>query len=105
MSSFVEGQTVTRTVDGNKFTITSSGNIVTINGFPVTPADWEQVLSGKSAVLTSQRGKVLLSSQGTDVLFNGKSMTNGKEISTLVSFGSTLMSDGKGKGRFTHMFV
>ena len=90
MSSIADGQTVTRTVDGNVFTITSSGNIVYINGFPVTVDQWNQVLQGKEVKLSFQGKEAILSSVGSNVMFNGISMTNGANISNQVSFaGST----------------
>ena len=88
LSSLAEGQTVTRTVDGNVFTLTSSGNIVYINGFPVTVDQWNQVLQGKDVKLSFQGKEAILSSVGSNVMFNGISITNGSTISTQTSLGS-----------------
>ena len=85
MSSLTEGQTVTRTVDGNVFTISSYGNIAYINGFPVTMDEWNQALSGKKVILTFLGKKASLTSIGSNVFFNGRSMTEGSNISTQVS--------------------
>ena len=92
-SSIADGQTVTRTVDGNVFTITSSGNIVYINGFPVTVDQWNQVLQGKEVKLSFQGKEAILSSVGSNVMFNGISITNGGNISNQSSFSSTSNSN------------
>ena len=89
MSSIAEGQTVTRSVDGHVFTITSSGNIVYINGFPVTVDQWNQAVKGKEVKLSFQGKQAILSSVGSNIMFNGNSMTTGKTISNQVTFGST----------------
>ena len=88
MSNLAKGQTVTRTVDGNVFTLTSSGNIGFINGFPVTKDEWDQALTGKKVTLTSFGEKAVLSSVGTNIMFNGKSLTKGNTISTQISYSS-----------------
>ena len=98
MSSLVEGQTITRTVDGNVFSITSSGNIAYINGFPVTIDEWNQALKGNTVTLTFHGRKASLTSRGSNVLFNGKSLTEGHNISTQVSFGTSSTSNTKWKG-------
>ena len=84
MSSLIEGQTISRTVDGNIFTITSSGNIVYINGFPVTVDQWNQVLQGKEVKLSFQGKQAILSSVGSNVMFNGHSITMGSNISNQI---------------------
>ena len=89
MSSMVDGQTVTRIVDGNVFTILFSGNVVYINGFPVTADQWNQALNGLEVKLSFQGKQATLSSIGSNVMFNGKSMTNGSTMSSHSSFGST----------------
>ena len=88
MSSIAEGQTIMRTVDGNIFRITSSGNIVYINGFPVTVDQWNQVLQGKEVQLLFQGKEAILSAIGSNVMFNGISITNGSNISNQVSSSS-----------------
>lgn len=88
MSNLAKGQTVTRTVDGNVFTLTSSGNIGFINGFPVTKDEWDQALTGKKVTLTSFGEKAVLSSVGTNIMFNGKSLTKGNTISIQISYSS-----------------
>ena len=92
MSSLANGQTIRRTVDGNEFTITSSGNIVYINGFPVTVDQWNQVLQGKEVKLSFQGKEAILSSVGSNVMFNGISMTNGANISNQVLSSTTSTS-------------
>ena len=92
MSSIAEGQTVTRSVDGHVFTITSSGNIVYINGFPVTVDQWNQVLQGKEIKLSFQGKEAILSSVGSNVMFNEISMTSGANITNQVSTTSTSSS-------------
>lgn len=87
LSSMVDGQKITRTVDGNIFTITSSGNVVFINGFPVTVDQWNQALSGKEVILSFQGTEAILKAIGSNVMFNGKSLTTGSSIATQVSFG------------------
>lgn len=87
MTSLAEGQTVTRTVDGNVFTITS-GNNVYINGFPVTVDQWHQVLRGATVTLTLNGKTAELSSSGSNIMFNGQSLTEGGSISTQISFNS-----------------
>ena len=89
MESIAEGQTVTRTVDGNIFTITSSGNIVYINGFPVTMNQWHQVLNGAEVKLSFNGQEAILTSVGSNILFNGLSLTNGTNITNQISSGST----------------
>ena len=95
MSSLVEGQTVTRTVDGNVFTITSSGNMIYINGFPVTVDQWNQVLSGKVVKLSFQGKEATLTSIGSNIMFNGNSMTTGSSMANHVSFGQSSSSNMK----------
>ena len=95
MSSLVEGQTVTRNVDGNVFTITSSGNMIYINGFPVTVDQWNQVLSGKVVKLSFQGKEATLSSIGSNIMFNGNSMTTGSSMANHVSFGHSSSSNMK----------
>ena len=89
MASIADGQTVTRTVDGNVFTITSSGNIVYINGFPVTIDQWHQVLNGAEVKLTFNGQEAILTSIGSNILLNGLSITNGTTITNEISSGST----------------
>ena len=89
MASIADGQTVTRTVDGNVFTITSSGNIVYINGFPVTIDQWHQVLNGAKVKLTFNDQEAILTSIGSNILLNGLSITNGTTITNEISSGST----------------
>lgn len=95
MSNLAKGQTVTRTVDGNVFTLTSSGDIGFINGFPVTKDEWDQALAGKKVTLTSVGEKAVLSSTGTNIMFNGKSLTKGNSISTQISSRSTTKSNSR----------
>ena len=104
LSSVAEGQTVTRTVDGNVFTITSSGNVVYINGFPVTVDQWHQVLEGKKVELSFQGKKAILSSIGSNIMLNGISITNGSSISTKISFG-TIPSSSTGIGNLHFLIV
>ena len=92
MSSIADGQTVKRTVDGNIFTITSSGNVVYINGFPVTVDQWRRVLNGEEVKLSFNGKEAILTSIGSNILFNGLSMTNGSQISNLVTSGVTSSS-------------
>ena len=92
MASIAEGQTVKRTVDGNIFTITSSGNVVYINGFPVTVDQWHRVLNGEEVKLSFNGKEAILTSIGSNILFNGLSMTNGSQISNQVSSGVTSSS-------------
>ena len=92
MSSLADGQTITRSVDGNIFTITSSGNIVYINGFPVTVDQWNQVLQGQEVKLSFQGKQAILNSIGSNVMFNGKSLTMGAHISNQVASGSSSSS-------------
>ena len=89
MASIAEGQTVKRTVDGNVFTITSSGTVVFINGFPVTVDQWHRVLNGEEVKLSFHGREAILTSNGSNILFNGLSMTNGSQISNQVSSGSS----------------
>ena len=88
ISSLAEGQTITRTVDGNVFTITSSGNNVYINGFPVTVDQWHQVLRGSTVTLMLDGKTAELSASGSNIMFNGQSLTEGGSISTQISFNS-----------------
>ena len=92
LSSMVDGQHIKRTVDGNIFTITSSGNVVYINGFPVTADQWNQALSGKEVILSFQGTEAILNAIGSNVMFNGKSLTTGSSISTQVSYGKSASS-------------
>ena len=92
MSSLTNGQTITRSVDGNVITITSSGNIVYINGFPVTVDQWNAVLKGKEVKLSFQGKEAILSSVGSNVMFNEISMTSGANITNQVSTTSTSSS-------------
>lgn len=92
LSSMVDGQQITRTVDGNIFTITFSGNVVYINGFPVTVDQWNQALSGKEVILSFQGTEAILKAIGSNVMFNGKSLTTGSSISTQVSYGKSSSS-------------
>ena len=98
MSNLAKGQTVTRTVDGHVFTLTSSGDIGFINGFPVTKDEWDQALAGKKVTLTSVGEKAVLSSTGTNIMFNGKSLTKGNSISTQISSRSTTKSNSRVAG-------
>ena len=93
MSSLVEGQTITRTVDGNIFRITSSGNIVYINGFPVTVDQWNQVLQGQEVKLSFQGKEATLTSIGSNVMFNGMSITNDSNIASQTALGTTSSSN------------
>ena len=68
MSSLAEGQTITRTVDGNVFRVTYSGNNIYINGFPITVDQWNQVLSGHEVTLSSQGKNAILTSNGSNIL-------------------------------------
>ena len=96
MSSLVEEQTISRTVDGNVFTITSSGNNIFINGFPVTVDQWNQVLSGKTVKLSFQGKEATLSLIGSNVMFDGMAISSGSNISTQTTFGSNFNLIGSG---------
>jgi len=60
----VDGQRITRTVDGNTFEIVSSANVIYINGFPVTIDQWNQVLNGKEV------SKTIFPWKRSDFIFN-----------------------------------
>ena len=92
----VEEQTISRTVDGNVFTITSSGNNIFINGFPVTVDQWNQVLSGKTVKLSFQGKEATLSLIGSNVMFDGMAISSGSNISTQTTFGSNFNLIGSG---------
>ena len=88
MSKLKKGQTITRIVNDDVFTIKSDGNMISINGFPVTVDQWSQVLNGKQVKLTEHGKTASLTSDGKSVLFNGKSMTEGSKMSIQISFGN-----------------
>ena len=87
MSKLLEGERVTRVVDGNIFIIiASSENNASINGFPVTVGEWEQALAGRKVTLSYNGNQASLTAVGKNVMFNEKSITNGEKISTSISF-------------------
>ena len=105
MTKLVEGERVTRIVDGNIFNIlSSSGSKVSINGFPVTVADWEEALNGKQVTLKFNGSQASLTAAGKNVMFNGKSLTDGEKISTQISFGTSSSVAIGGQGKSTVKF-
>ena len=96
MSSLVDGQTITRTVDGNIFEITSYRNIIFINGFPVTVEQWNQALAGETVIILYKGKQATLVFTESNMLFNGKSITDGLSVSNHVSYGSSSSSSGSG---------
>ena len=84
---------ITRTVDGNVFKIKSSGNVVSINGFPITVDQWNQAVAGKRVKLVFQGRNAILTSKGSNVMFNRRSLTTGKHISTMISSSSSSSSN------------
>jgi len=93
LSSMVDGQRITRTVDGNTFEIVSSANVIYINGFPVTIDQWNQVLNGKEVRLSFHGKEAILSSIGSNIMFNGKSLTTGRRMSNQISYGLSTSSN------------
>ena len=107
MSMIAEGQTVTRTVDGNIFSITHSTNGVFINGFPVTVEDWNNMLGGNKITLITNGAETSLLMSGKNILFDGKSFLQGKNISSQISFLIPSGPDSKysGTGRSIYQFI
>ena len=107
MSSMVDGQRITRTVDGNTFEIISSADVIYINGFPVTIDQWNQVLNGKEVKLSFQGKEAILSSIGSNIMFNGNSLTTGRHFSNKVSYGSSSSSNSMftETGNVIHFYV
>lgn len=93
LSSMVDGQRITRTVDGNTFEIVSSANVIYINGFPVTIDQWNQVLNGKEVRLSFHGKEAILSSIGPNIMFNGKSLTTGRLMSNQITYGLSSSSN------------
>ena len=88
MTEFQTSQTVTLTVDENKFVITYDGTTIYINDFPVTEEEWIQVLNGKTVTLTNEnKDTITVTKKGEIIYFDGKPFTGGKKISVQVSFG------------------
>ena len=77
-SSLSIGLSVTRNVDGNEFNISGDGNTATINGFTVTPQNWESALKGENVTLKGENETTgfLTGSEG-NVILNGKSLIKG----------------------------
>ena len=92
MSSLVDGQTITRIVDGNIFEITSYRNMIFINGFPVTVEQWNQALAGETVIILYKGKQATLVFEESNMLFNGKSITDGSSVSNHISYGSSSSS-------------
>ena len=89
IQEFTQIQTITRTVDGNTFTIVYDGDTVTINGFPVTVNDWDTVIKGETVTLRGPRGKTAtLTFKKNTVYFNNQPLT-GNSVSISITIGST----------------
>lgn len=89
IQEFTQIQTITRTVDGNTFTIVYDGDTVTINGFPVTVNDWDTVIKGETVTLRGPRGKTAtLTFKKNTVYFNNQPLT-GNRVSISITIGST----------------
>ena len=89
IQEFTQIQTITRTVNGNTFTIVYDGDTVTINGFPVTVNDWDTVITGETVTLRGPRGKTAtLTFKKNIVYFNNQPLT-GDSVSISITIGST----------------
>lgn len=89
IQEFTQIQTITRTVNGNTFTIVYDGDTVTINGFPVTVNDWDTVIKGETVTLRGPRGKTAtLTFKKNIVYFNNQPLT-GDSVSISITIGST----------------
>ena len=86
INNMVEGETVTRTVDGTEFTIQSISNTIYINNFPVTENDWTQVIKGKTVTLTNEKQETAtLTKKGNTILFNNEVFTGGNEVTNQIT--------------------
>ena len=95
ITSFTTQQTIIRTVDDVVFTIIYDGKKVTINGFPVTKDDWDDVLKRNTVTLKSPKGNTAtLTYKENTVYFNNNPLT-GNFVSTMIS--STRPSSTTGK--------
>ena len=81
ISELSPGVTIKRTVDGNEFVITGDGTTAKINGFPITIADYSKVLEGEKITVTADGKEVVLEAKDKKVMFDGKSFSNGDNIS------------------------
>ena len=76
------GETIKRIVDGNEFVITGDGVTATINGFPITAAEYSKVLEGAKITITADGKEVVLEAKDKKVMFDGKPFSDGENIST-----------------------
>ena len=76
------GVTIKRIVDGNEFVITGDGVTATINGFPITAAEYSKVLEGAKINITADGKEVVLEVKDKKVMFDGKPFSDGENIST-----------------------
>ncbi|XP_023345156.1 uncharacterized protein LOC111714294 isoform X3 [Eurytemora carolleeae] len=76
------GVTIKRIVDGNEFVITGDGITATINGFPITEAEYSKVLEGEKITITADGKEVVLEAKDKKVMFDGKPFSDGENIST-----------------------
>ena len=81
ISGLSTGVTIKRIVDGNEFVITGDGVTATINGFPITEAEYSKVLEGEKITVTADGKEVVLEAKDKKVMFDGKSFSNGENIS------------------------
>lgn len=71
-------------MDGNDFDVSRDedpSSPVTLNGFPITVEEYQQVLDGETVTLSKDDGtNAELKFADGNVLFDGKSLTNPKTI-------------------------
>ena len=90
ITDFDKNQKIKRTVDGVTFTFTHDGTTVTINDFPVTEKDWENVIRGNSVTLKKPDGKTatITFEKPNKVLFNNNPFY-GNKITTEIQTTTT----------------
>ena len=102
MTEFKDEQVTTMTVDENQFIIKYENKQITINGFPLTINQWQQVIDGKSVTLKNGGESVTVTLQRGNIIFDGKLFTGGSNTSIRISQPRTFVNIGSG---FTGTFI
>ena len=91
ISETIPDVTFKRTVDGNEFVITGNGTTATINGFPITEAEYSKVLEGEKITVTAGGKIVTVENKDKTVIFDGKAFSQGGYVTIETNTVGSLM--------------
>ena len=103
ISETIPEVTFKRTVDGNEFVITGDGTTATINGFPITEAEYSKVLEGEKITVTAGGKEVTVEDKEKTVIFDGKAFSKGGNVKIETNTVSPLIFNYRSPSWFSYL--